>query len=1361
MIGILAELRGGAGGNQIDANSSSSAGAGGAGGSLTAVNQGDVSFTGIFSGGLSLLTVQSLGGNGGAVTASGTNSAGQPQYNGGVGGLGGNGGAIVLTNTASFTGLSGNGNATGALYGIRALSRGGNAGSGQLSEFGGNSDQVTVNHTGGLTIGWGAQPPADSAPLDAYAIVAQSLGGDASNSYLQSRDGADGGMSGGFFLNLTAGTNVSLNGSGNINAATVGGVSRGGRGGDAYSGEEGADSFGGAGGFAGTGGYSFSDQGTPTTAEGSLVLVTDALVTAAGDLVAALSAIHEGGAGGQGADDQQHSNGGIGGDTAKITALITSASSNAKISSSGNNAPAIFLKNEAGAGGSGQLFSEALGGEAGNGGAGGSAGSVTLTVTGATTVSTSGSTQSPGMVAQSLGGAGGSGGELSSNSQGGGAGLAAAGGDGGSVEVDLDGGSVVTTAGTQSPAVFARSVGGVGGAGGTLSADIAGNAPNGGSGGDAGGVNVNLFPNARAATAGDDSSVLVGQSVSGGGGAGGAREGGAAGNAGQGGSGGSTGEINISNSGSIQSSGDNSHGILAQAISGVGGSGGNSSVVFYGSGGNGAASGSLGTIQLSNGGSIVTSGDNSHGYLAQSLAGGGGAGGNSELGFVSLGGNNPVVSNAGPVFASNGAVIATSGDGSHGALLQSVGGGGGDGGSSAGLIAIGGQGGGGGAGGAITADFGTGSSVTTQGDLAVGILAQSVGGGGGNGGEATVETAGAALVIGGSGGSGGGAGAVAVTSGSNITTTGTKAIGILGQSVGGGGGNGGAAYALDVSLQVSAAVAVGGRGGAGGNGGEVNITLNGGTIATGQFTPPATPTNLLPVDAFGIVAQSIGMGGGNGGSATAGAITIGLPVPPDGANVTATTSIALGGAGGGGGNGGNVTVLLDPGTNVITQGQGSHGILAQSIGGGGGNGGDSSASSATVNYSLAAAKSKTSTFGIQVDVAMGGSGGVASDGGEVQLSIGDGSGTTVPASIVTYGDFSNGLLAQSIGGGGGNAGVGSGNTQSFGTKTSQTTTLTLGSTGGAGGDGGTVNVLTQPNGSIVTYGDGSHGLVAQSVGGGGGSSQGGTLSLGFSFPLKLPPDGSGKPSFIKPRLSAGLNFTAGASGGSGGNGGSEVNVEHNGLIQTQGNDAIGILMQNIGGGGGVVGSSGAEASADNPLVPVPPGSVSVLRKFESKYLNGFSVVVKLNPEVTLKLGSDTGGSSGFANNAELVLNGTVATRGDWSQGVVVQGIGGGGGKAGSAAYTGSGAVMNLTQTLGSANGPPTGTFDNSGGQVSLSANERANHYGRLLCLRRVAAKHRWRRRSGCRRLRRRQRRCRHDSGEDHRREHGHEQRERQ
>ena len=82
-------------------------------------------------------------------------------------------------------------------------------------------------------------------------------------------------------------------------------------------------------------------------------------------------------------------------------------------------------------------------------------------------------------------------------------------------------------------------------------------------------------------------------------------------------------------------------------------------------------------------------------------------------------------------------------------------------------------------------------------------------------------------------------------------------------------------------------------------------------------------------------------------------------------------------------------------------------MLVQSIGGGGGTGG--------MNVTgLIAPKATRSTAGV------GGSGGGGGDAGEVIVS----SAAQIAAGIIqTYGDNAVGLIAQSIGGGGGNAGM--------------------------------------------------------------------------------------------------------------------------------------------------------------------------------------------------------------------------------------------------------------------------------------------------------------------------------------------------
>ena len=114
-------------------------------------------------------------------------------------------------------------------------------------------------------------------------------------------------------------------------------------------------------------------------------------------------------------------------------------------------------------------------------------------------------------------------------------------------------------------------------------------------------------------------------------------------------------------------------------------------------------------------------------------------------------------------------------------------------------------------------------------------------------------------------------------------------------------------------------------------------------------------------------------------------------------------SVALGGKGGAGGLGNEVDVTN---TSVLgTSGDHSYGILAQSIGGGGGNGGFAATGSLGTN-----SDSK------QVSVALGGDGGPGSAAGKVDVQNSGGT-------IFTTGDSADAILAQSVGGGGGNGGL--------------------------------------------------------------------------------------------------------------------------------------------------------------------------------------------------------------------------------------------------------------------------------------------------------------------------------------------------
>ncbi|NWE54592.1 hypothetical protein HX774_19545, partial [Brevundimonas sp. P7753] len=112
----------------------------------------------------------------------------------------------------------------------------------------------------------------------------------------------------------------------------------------------------------------------------------------------------------------------------------------------------------------------------------------------------------------------------------------------------------------------------------------------------------------------------------------------------------------------------------------------------------------------------------------------------------------------------------------------------------------------------------------------------------------------------------------------------------------------------------------------------------------------------------------------------------------------------------------------------------------------------------------------------------GGSGGGGGKAGVVDLDLTfsevlDG----LEVAILTEGMMANGLVAQSIGGGGGAGGfnvVGGIAGAGYG---SGTINVGIGGSGGAGGDADTVDVdLT---GAVVTKGQGSTGVTAQSVGG--------------------------------------------------------------------------------------------------------------------------------------------------------------------------------------------------------------------------------------------------------------------------------------
>jgi uncharacterized protein with beta-barrel porin domain len=207
---------------------------------------------------------------------------------------------------------------------------------------------------------------------------------------------------------------------------------------------------------------------------------------------------------------------------------------------------------------------------------------------------------------------------------------------------------------------------------------------------------------------------------------------------------------------------------------------------------------------------------------------------------------------------------------------------------------------------------------------------------------------------------------------------------------------------------------------------------------------------------------------------------------------------------------------------------------------------------------------------------VGGSGGGTIDGGVVTVDL------TNASSIHTRGLAAHGIVAQSIGGGGGIGGSASGAPLSFN-----------GNNPGSYGDGDDVTVTV--DGGITTEGDYSFGILAQSIGGGGGFG------------------GNATGAFI------GSNGNLSSDGKSGD---VTVTLDAGRSIQATGTDSIGIFAQSDAGtnnngkisvtvDGSVTGGSGdngagvlVSAGKDNVLTVNAGGSVSAASGVAVKYIPG-------------------------------------------------------------------------------------------------------------------------------------------------------------
>jgi hypothetical protein len=1163
-------------------------------------------------------------------------------------------------------------------HGIMAISQGGNGGKG-----GGFIGLVTNAGAGGnggaggdVEVILGTESAITTHGLRSHGVFARSRGGDG---------GAAGNAPGAIAIGDTGGDGgdagtVTVDNDGSI--LTTGGNSHG-----IYATSVGA----GAGGGSTSGGLIAIGGNGGGEADGAEVTINNSgsVTTQNHDSFGLFAQSIGGGGGDGGSASGLFAVGGIagsGGNSDMVTILDSGT-----VQTSGDRSSAIFAQSIGGGGGNGgaaisvsPTISVAVGGA---GGLGGDGHEVHVTVEGSD-IDTAGD-NSHGVLAQSVGGGGGNGGLAGSVSSGSSLSVSVAlGGNGGgggdagdlvnvitSVLTDID------TTGINAYGISAQSIGGGGGNGGSAFSASGGGSISvavgiGGKGGVAGDGNSVIVDNAATITTSDALSTgILAQSIGGGGGNGGlagtlAVGGGSVsvGVGGGAGGGGASGLVDVTNTNTIETGGENAVGIFAQSVGGGGGNGGSALsgsggvlAISTAVGGAGGSGNDGGEVKVDNAGDIHTTGGLSYGIFGQSVGGGGGNGGFALSGAlavsvegipagaaaISVGGSGGGASSGGRVTIDiDDGEIETEGLGAHAVLAQSVGGGGGTGGFAGSLavtvgsggslgVAIGGSGGSGGDAGEVIVNS-DGLSITTHEDGADGIHAQSIGGGGGDGGFAFSGAAGfggeaninVSVAVGGDGGDGGEGNIVDASNSADITTYGDHANGMFGQSIGGGGGNGGLAVTGTLGLSETAGnvgVTVGGGGGSGNIARDVMLD-NFGAITTGG------------VDSIGIFGQSIGGSGGNGGLALSALLT-------GATKQSAAVGVAVGGGGGIGNSAGVVEITNGVGGEINTTGFGAHGIKGQSIGGGGGDGGMAIVAQLGVAFGTEQQATKT----LNVGVAVGGAGGTGGFGNTVHVTNND--------AINVTGDTATGIMAQSIGGGGGDGG---GALNAIGLLTDSTNDdsrsvnvdVTVGGGGGDGNHGGAVTVDNA--GSITTGGVSGYGVYAQSIGGGGGiGGRANTFSLvvtdACTLPLLCTAPASDKNNFQ-------LGVTVGGNGGGASNGGT-VTVNNTGVIETIGNTADGIFAQSIGGGGGAGGNgilgSGEILPLPVELLFIPAGSVSFYKNLQ--------VVV-----------GGSAGSSGNGGIVEVYNDKNITTGGSNSNGIFAQSVGGGGGVGGKAAIGATG-----------------------------------------------------------------------------------------
>jgi hypothetical protein len=652
---------------------------------------------------------------------------------------------------------------------------------------------------------------------------------------------------------------------------------------------------------------------------------------------------------------------------------------------------------------------------------------------------------------------------------------------------------------------------------------------------------------------------------------------------------GNGGSADISNTGTVSTSGGDSVGILAQSIGGGGGmahAGHQSNLTFNATSSllpivrsvnlginisnSPSINGGLATVNQSSTGIITTTGDWSHGIVAQSLGGGGGKSatisGTDSSTVASFSSMNITLSDNSTVTTANGMQLgAARGKGNANTTT----------------ITLGGN---------VTTGA-TGANAT--GYSAIGVLAQSIGGGGGLATDHAAASTGN-ITLGGQSSdlstpaSGGDGGLATVSGNATVLTRGESAHGVVLQSIGGGGGLAGAGSSQEFQGNNTFSahnIQLGGRN-ADGIGATANYTTTGGAVTTQGDS------------AHAVIVQSIGGGGGlvtadTGNNQSGGSVTLGASAGSNNHNFY----------------GGEALVSIGTGTSLQTAGDRAFGLVAQSIGAGGG---------------LANTKQTGGTVTLGANL-----GNVSPDnfgGGQVRVSLSSGS------SIVTTGDGSHALIAQSIGGGGGIANADA--SQGFNTQP------TPGNPRQTHGYGSSVTITN--NATIQTSGAGAFGILAQSIGGGGGlsgsfaGSTGGNQSSGYSSGSSgnngnvsitstgnITATGNGSVAIFAQNVTSG-NATVGNFGAG------DVNITLNASLTSGGSGPGGVGVWVDGGKTNTLTvNSGAYLSAKNNNAINYTGN-NRLNVTNNGYVSG---------SISLSDTSSTRGT--FQNNGELLAQGTM------------------------------------------------------------------------------------------------------------------------